>query len=118
MHYRTTGASGSSSGSSSSSSGGSAAAGQRTLLHFGAVDWNVDVYINRLWVGSHEGGYDGFTIDITQALARASDSVPEQAHATHELLLTVYDPSNKGPQPFGKQRIEAMYDPIRCLPNG
>ena len=36
----------------------------------------------------------------TQGFAAAADA--------HELLLTVFDPSNRGPQPFGKQRIEAM----------
>ena len=64
------------------------------------------MYVNRLWVGTHEGGYDGFTLDITEAL----DALADGADA-HELLLTVFDPSNRGPQPFGKQRIEAMYAP-------
>ena len=38
------------------------------LLHFGAVDWQADVYVNGLWVGSHEGGYDAFTFPIGDAL--------------------------------------------------
>lgn len=29
--------------------------GATQLLHFGAVDWQADVYVNSLWVGSHEG---------------------------------------------------------------
>ena len=64
------------------------------------------MYVNRLWVGTHEGGYDGFTLDITEALDALADGTD-----AHELLLTVFDPSNRGPQPFGKQRIEAMYAP-------
>eukprot|EP01051_Picozoa_sp_SAG22_P008114 SAG22_NODE_601_length_8666_cov_7.089413_5_plen_669_part_00 len=80
--------------------GGSAAA---ALLHFGAVDWAYDVYVNTVWVGSHEGGYDGFTVDITSALGKSN--------AVAEVVLQVHDPSNKGPQPFGEQRVEAMYSP-------
>jgi beta-galactosidase/beta-glucuronidase len=38
------------------------------LLHFGAVDWQCEVYVNSIWVGSHEGGYDAFSLDITQPL--------------------------------------------------
>ena len=34
-----------------------------------------------------------------------------QAFYAHELLLTVFDPSNRGPQPFGKQRSSAMWSP-------
>ena len=35
--------------------------GKKLLLHFGAVDWRSDVFINGKKVGSHEGGYDPFT---------------------------------------------------------
>ena len=42
--------------------------GQRVLLHFGAVDWQADVWVNDIKVGSHTGGYTPFSIDITQAL--------------------------------------------------
>ena len=73
----------------------------RTLLHFGAVDWQTMVYINGVWVGSHEGGYDSFSFDITHALQRGSN----------EVFVAVLDPSNKGSQPFGKQRTSAMYSP-------
>jgi beta-galactosidase/beta-glucuronidase len=39
--------------------------GRRTLLHFGAVDWATDVWIDDVWAGRHEGGYTPFTLDIT-----------------------------------------------------
>ena len=42
--------------------------GKRMLLHFGAVDWKCDVWVNGIKVGSHTGGYTPFSIDITQAL--------------------------------------------------
>jgi len=72
------------------------------LLHFGAVDWQTDAYVNGIWVGSHEGGYDGFSFSIGSALGRSGKD---------EILLQVYDPSNHGSQPFGKQRTSSMWRP-------
>ncbi len=80
-----------------------AVAGGRTLLHFGAVDWQTDVYVNGLWVGSNTGGYNAFSFDITEALSGSGGG--------EEIFVVVYDPSNMGPQPFGKQRISARYNP-------
>ena len=75
------------------------------LLHFGAVDWAADVYVNGLWVGSHEGGYDAFSFEISEALGQAGGAELD------ELLVAVHDPSNYGSQPFGKQRSSAMWSP-------
>ncbi|NLR82235.1 glycoside hydrolase family 2 protein [Chitinophaga eiseniae] len=69
------------------------AAGERTLLHFGAVDWQTTVYLNGKEVGTHTGGYTAFTIDITAA-AKTGENI---------LVLKVYDPSDKGIGPHGKQ---------------
>lgn len=66
----------------------------RTLLHFGAVDWQCTVFVNGQEVGSHEGGYDPFSIDITGALKKG---------AAQTLSVRVWDPSDGGPQPRGKQ---------------
>ena len=79
-----------------------ATAGGKTLLHFGAVDWQADVYVNGQWVGSNTGGYNGFSFDVTEALAGGG---------AEEIFVVVHDPSNMGPQPFGKQRISARYSP-------
>ncbi len=68
--------------------------GWRLLLHFGAVDWRTTVFVNGVRVGEHEGGYDPFTIDITDAL----ESAPQQS-----ITVGVWDPTDKGPQPRGKQ---------------
>jgi len=73
----------------------------RTLLHFGAVDWQTTVYLNGHFLGNHTGGFDGFSFDMTKAL---------QANG-NELLLYVYDPSDDGVQPNGKQRISAIDKP-------
>ena len=41
--------------------------GQRVLLHFGAIDWEATITLNGKTFPTHRGGYDGFTIDITDA---------------------------------------------------
>jgi len=69
--------------------------GKSVLLHFGAVDWEATVRVNGKEVGSHKGGYDPFTIDITDALK------PDDKQ---EIVVGVWDPSDAGPQPAGKQR--------------
>lgn len=90
--------------------GGSAPA---VLLHIGAVDWRCEVYVNSRWVGSHSGGFDAFSFDITAALGPAVVAVPGANKAERpeveaaELLVMVFDPSNHGAQPFGKQRRSA-----------
>jgi len=42
--------------------------GKHILLHFGAVDWETTVKVNDKTVGTHRGGYDPFSFDITNAL--------------------------------------------------
>ena len=68
--------------------------GERVLLHFGAVDWRCTVKVNSTNVGTHTGGYDPFTFDITDAL------VPGDKQ---ELSVLVMDPSDANWQPRGKQ---------------
>ena len=70
--------------------------GQRVLLHFGAVDWQCEVFLNGEKVGEHEGGYDSFSLDLTGKL-RGEPGTPQQ------LAVAVWDPTDKGPQPRGKQ---------------
>ena len=43
--------------------------GKQVLLHFGAVDWKTDVWVNDVKVGSHTGGFTPFSFDITAALS-------------------------------------------------
>ena len=74
--------------------GASAAKGSRTLLHFGAVDWRAEVWVNGKLAGRHEGGYDPFTLDITDAL---------KPGAQQELVVAVWDPTDTALQPRGKQ---------------
>ncbi|MBC7187105.1 MAG: chitobiase/beta-hexosaminidase C-terminal domain-containing protein [Calditrichaeota bacterium] len=68
----------------------------RILLHLDAVDWETDVYLNGVRVGQHRGGYDRFSFDITDALR------PDEEQ---ELVIAVWDPTNAGGQPVGKQTL-------------
>ena len=79
--------------------------GKKVLLHFGAVDWKTDVWVNDVKVGSHTGGFTPFSFDITEALQRKNNT----------LLVKVWDPTDKGYQPRGKQvsRPEGIwYTPV------
>jgi beta-galactosidase/beta-glucuronidase len=67
--------------------------GKRILLHFGAVDFEAKVWINGLEVGTHRGGYDAFSFDITDALRSG----------LNELVVSAWDPTDAGTQPRGKQ---------------
>ncbi len=67
---------------------------KRILLNFGAVDWEATVWINGDKIGVHRGGYDAFTLDITNALRDTDEQ---------EIVLAVWDPTETGHQPRGKQ---------------
>lgn len=66
----------------------------KVLMHFGAVDWQCDVYVNGNKVGTHQGGYDPFSFDISTALKKGKQQ---------EITIKVWDPSDDGLQPRGKQ---------------
>ena len=68
--------------------------GKQIVLHFGAVDWEATVFVNGKEVGTHQGGYDGFSLDITPALTATGEQ---------ELVVAVWDPTDAGTQPRGKQ---------------
>jgi len=68
--------------------------GRCVLLHFGAVDWDTTVWVNGTQVGTHRGGYDPFTFNITDALKETTEQ---------EIVVSVWDPTNAGTQPRGKQ---------------
>ena len=68
--------------------------GKRVLLHIGACDWETRIRVNGKLVGEHRGGYDPFTFDITNAL---------RPSGLQEFVLSVWDPTDAGYQPRGKQ---------------
>ncbi|HTL08909.1 MAG TPA: glycoside hydrolase family 2 TIM barrel-domain containing protein [Chitinophagaceae bacterium] len=72
----------------------SAFRGKKILLQFGAVDWQCDVFVNGQKAGTHKGGYDPFSFEITPLLTKKADQ---------DIAIRVWDPSDDGPQPRGKQ---------------
>lgn len=70
---------------------------ERVLLHFEAVDFDATVHVNGEEVGRHEGAYDPFALDVTDALDGSGEA---------ELVVGVVDPTDTGQQPLGKQRLE------------
>lgn len=78
--------------------------GEHVNLNFGGIDWQADVWVNDVLVGSHKGAYSPFSLDITEALV-AGDN---------KLTVRVFDPTDKGTQPRGKQVI----DPENVRPKG
>jgi hypothetical protein len=68
--------------------------GQRVLLHFGAVDWEATVSVNGKELGTHRGGFDSFSFDITDTLKPGGEQ---------EIVVAVWDPTDRGPQAKGKQ---------------
>lgn len=65
----------------------------RTLLHFGAVDYQCWVFVNGKPAGTHTGGYTEFSFDISGLIRKGEN----------ELLVKVYDPTDQGAGPRGKQ---------------
>jgi beta-galactosidase/beta-glucuronidase len=70
--------------------------GTNVILHFGAVDWKADVYLNDVKIGSHTGGYTPFCIDITPFLKSSGEQ---------KLVVKVWDGTDTGFQPRGKQVV-------------
>jgi len=70
---------------------------QRVLLHFDAVDFESTVWLNGKSIGTHKGGYDRFSFDITDSIRHT---------AAQELVVSVIDPTNQGNQAVGKQSLQ------------
>ena len=69
------------------------AAEGRVLLHFGAVDYLAEVFVNGALAGAHRGGYASFTLDITDLVTPGENT----------LSLRVEDDLRSGRQARGKQ---------------
>src|SRR6202000_2364670 len=70
--------------------------GERVVLHFGAVDYESEVFVNGKSLGKHTGGYDPFSYDITAALKNGGEQ---------DRAVRVYDPTDNGGYPRGKQTL-------------
>ncbi|SHF02490.1 glycoside hydrolase family 2 protein [Dysgonomonas macrotermitis] len=79
--------------------------GKQILLHFGAVDWKTEVFLNDVKIGSHKGGYTPFSFNIT----------PYLSSGEQKLVVKVWDPTTDGYQPVGKQNTKPegiWYTPV------
>lgn len=79
--------------------------GKKILLHFGAVDWKAEIYVNDIKIGIHTGGYVPFSFDITPFLVSGEQKI----------VVKVWDGTDTGFQPRGKQVIEPRtiwYTPV------
>jgi hypothetical protein len=79
--------------------------GKKVLLHFDAVDWETNAWLNGKKIGVHKGGSDPFTFDITPYLKKGAQ----------KLVLSVWDPTDTGTQSRGKQVLEPKgiwYTPV------
>jgi hypothetical protein len=65
--------------------------GKLVILHFDAVDHDATVFVNGQKVGTHAGGYDAFSINITPFLKAGANT----------LVVAAHDP-NDGRTPSGK----------------
>lgn len=74
------------------------APGYRLLLHFEAVDYRCEVWINGISVGTHTGGYTPFSFDITEQLQPG----------TNVIVLCAEDDCRQPMVPRGKQS-ESFY---------
>lgn len=66
---------------------------KNVILHFGAVDWKAEVYLNNIKIGSHTGGYTPFYFDVTPFLTSGNQ----------KLVVKVWDPTSDSSIPRGKQ---------------
>lgn len=78
---------------------------ERFLLHFGAVDQVAKVWLNDIFLGTHEGGYLPFSFDITDAVNKTDNNI---------LRVEAQDTLSKD-YPYGKQcekRGGMWYTPV------
>ena len=77
----------------------------RVLLHVGAADQIAEIYVNQFLCGGHIGGYNSFTVDITDALKTGEN----------ELVIRVLDDLRQTTLPYGKQTLNRggmWYTPV------
>ncbi len=81
--------------------------GRRTVLHFGAVDFESEVFVNGKSVGVHKGGYLPFSYDVTPFL---------NGDGPQELVVRVFDATDNAGEPRGKQTLRLPPSGIMYTP--
>lgn len=71
--------------------------GKNIILHFGAVDYRCEVFVNGKSAGRHVGGNNSFSFDITRFVKTSSENT---------LVVAVTDPTNTEADTRGKQTLE------------
>ena len=80
--------------------------GKDVVIHFEAVDYKSALWVNDILVGTHKGGFDRFSFNITPYL---------KSSGSQKVVLAVEDATNFSSQPRGKQQINASgiyYTPV------
>ncbi len=80
--------------------------GKKILINFEAVDHDTNIWINGIFVGSHQGGFDRFSFDITPFL---------NSSGSQTVVVSVKDGTNLSPQLRGKQHFKPsgiVYTPV------
>lgn len=75
----------------------------RVLLHFGAVDASAEVFLNGTFIAEHVGGYESFSVDITDYLKEENQLVVVTMDAMYNI------------HPYGKQTLKRggmWYTPV------
>jgi MFS family permease len=67
----------------------------KTLINFGAVDYECKVKLNGIDVGGHKGGFTAFSLDVTEAVKAGENTI--------EVIVT--DPTDTGYISRGKQKL-------------
>ncbi|MBC6113007.1 glycoside hydrolase family 2 protein [Pedobacter fastidiosus] len=70
--------------------------GEKVLIHFGAVDYEAELFVNGKSLGKHSGGYDPFSYDISTTLKNSGEQ---------DIAVRVFDPTDNGGFPRGKQTL-------------
>ena len=79
----------------------------RRLLHFGAVDYKADVWLDGQYLGGHEGGYTPFTFDVTD-LTEAGGTFTVTVRAEDRLEFD----QPRGKQSFRPEPFGCWYTPV------
>lgn len=80
--------------------------GETILLKFGAVDYSAQVWVNGIFMGTHEGGYSSFDFDITDAVKKGENTIAVRVEDGREA------DKPRGKQTWTGNRFGCWYTPV------